>query len=142
MIRTAARLAKVYFQTHRTARRAIVGVAIALTALFSVLTAPMAQATIGRYVTTIVTWGPYNCIWMTGTGGTVQDCNGGYDSATNFVAVGSLTGVDPSIGENSWVNCRLIDARTGQLLWADGGTKGDGHDINCLRTLNTGSVNA
>lgn len=58
----------------------------------------------------------------------------GFTSASYFAPAGTLVGLDPEIGANDWVGCRITDA-DGAEIWSDYGTKGDGHDINCLREV-------
>lgn len=109
---------------------------------------PHANATEGAYVENRIAWGPSPCVVVNEPDpGTWRNsllthtvCGGGYASSNYFVPVGSLFGIDPVMGDNQFISCTVTDTRTGLALYTDFGTKGDGHDINCLRTLTSGSV--
>jgi hypothetical protein len=114
-------------------------IAVAVVALILGL-CPQAQASIGERITVHTDWGPYSCITLNDPSGTHTACGGSAD-AHYYANAGEWVGVDPVIGPNSWVSC-YIAGPDNVAFFSDFGTAGDGHDINCLGTLNLGAGNS
>jgi len=118
-------------------RTAIVGLLGAMSLAF----APAALAgptgglyTIGGDISILITWGPGDCIQLNWPTASEPLCNGAhaYVGHQYNVLPGQVIGVDPDISGNQFVSCSIMDDATGQIVWRDSGTLGDGHDINCL----------
>lgn len=112
-----------------------------------VLAAPV-HASIGRYVTETVSWSPAACIAIhepnPATNRTTVydtlDCGvNGFTSVSFFAPVNTYAGIDPVMGTNEFISCSLSDSQTGQVYATDRGYAGDGHDINCLRKVDSGN---
>ena len=111
-----------------------------------VVSAAPAQAQLGAWITSTVTWTGKNCIDVNYPHldnryyldrGTI--C-GGVTRVTYWAAVGQYVGADPIMGPASSVSCSLqID---GWQDNADSAVAHDGHDANCLRQLNVRSVSS
>lgn len=108
------------------------------TATLSPLIAPAAASpssyTIGGNVTIVVRWGPASCIQLNWPTASQAVCNPNrvLVSRQYNVKPGQLIGVDPVISGNTYATCTIFDDATGALITQDGGTLGDGYDINCL----------
>lgn len=112
-----------------------------------VLSAP-AHAMVGRYVTETVSWSPQTCVSIhepdPNTNRTTVfdglDCGpGGFTTVSFFAPVNTYAGIDPVMGSNVFISCSLSDSQTGATYAVDRGYSGDGHDINCLRKVDSGN---
>lgn len=107
-----------------------------------------ADAATGRYITARVAWGPMQCVELhepSAASGrtenvTTIDCDGGFTEVRYFAPLGTQIGIDPVMGNNTFISCTVTDTRTGENIWSDYGTAGDGHDVNCNRTLTSATV--
>lgn len=115
-------------------------------------TAPQANAYREVMVTTKVYWGNTVCVdfegprtgspYLTGTNTAcfygAADSNGRWAQWFDYAISGQYTGINPIMGANQWIRCEVwIDAGYGpRLEWTDHADRGDGHDVNCLRTVN------
>lgn len=110
---------------------------------------PSAHAVPGRWVTETVSWSPAPCVILnepdptTGrtTTQTGPDCDyGGFTIVRFFAPLGTLAGIDPVMGANTFISCSLADTVTGEVFVTDHGFAGDGHDVTCLRRVDSVSV--
>lgn len=106
----------------------------ALCPLTANATPPSRSYTIGGDVTIVVHWGPASCIQLNWPTASQAVCNptGVFVARQYNVRPGQLIGVDPVISGNTFASCGIIDEVTGNVIEQDGGTLGDGYDINCL----------
>jgi hypothetical protein len=90
--------------------------------------------TIGGNVSIMTTWGPADCIQLNWPTTSQPICNAShmYVGHQYNVLPGQVIGVDPDISGNAFVACNILDVDTGNIVYEDSGTLGDGHDINCL----------
>lgn len=122
----------------RKSIKATIAGTIAATAIVGTIAAASpAEASYWRYATTTVQWGGSSCI-------NVQAANEyglrtlcGYGNSWDLDErpyVGQGFGMDPIMGNASWVACYVY--LDGQLVYSDSAYAGDGHDANCNRSLN------
>jgi hypothetical protein len=101
--------------------------------------APPAQAEMGAWITSTVTWTGRDCI-----GVSYPDVEnryftdytticGGVSRVTYWATVGQYVGADPAMGPASSVSCSL--QINGWIDNADSAIAHDGHDANCMRVL-------
>ena len=124
-------------------KAALVGGAAAAAIAATVGVASPAQAYSGyAYAHTVVTWGGTNCIEHSGaSNGNPYVLGYGHTCMYSHAAAwdearssGQLIGVDPIMGNADWISCTItVD---GRFSYSDYASRGDGTDVNCLRTVN------
>jgi hypothetical protein len=90
--------------------------------------------TIGGDVAIMITWRPADCIHLNWPTASEPICKTShtYVGHQYHVLPGQVIGVDPDISGNEFAACNVLDISTGNIIWQDSGTLGDGHDITCL----------
>lgn len=108
--------------------------------------APRAGAYQTVYAVTRVEWAGSPCVQVYGAsvgnpyliGSPVWQCdsNGSPHWAewTESRASGQVVGIDPEMGNNSWIKCTLWI--NGRVEYVDYATAGNGHQVSCLRYVN------
>ena len=113
-------------------KKAIAGALGAAAVAAAVSLAPSANA-YGYYVyhtSTRVQWSGAECIDMTSVYTTGYGCGGSW-VLDESVPTGADFGVDPIMGNASWISCQVIV--DGVVAYTDYASAGDGTDVNCLR---------
>jgi hypothetical protein len=97
---------------------------------------------IGGNISMLITWGPADCIHLNWPTASVPVCNPAhaYVGHQYNVLPGQVIGVDSDISGNDFVSCSIMDDTSGNIVWRDSGTLGDGHDITCLANTYGSSV--
>ena len=110
-------------------------VAVGAAAIAATVLAPSAQAQVSYDATTRILWKGAECIQLQFPGGDSGSTCGKYQSyyeMSQQVYRGQDFGVDPVMGNASWISCEIwVD---GQFAYGDRAFAGDGTDVNCLRT--------
>ena len=113
--------------------------AIAAAAVGGIALAAPAQAQMGAWITSTVTWTGKDCIGVNFPDLDNRDFTdygticGGVTRVTYWATLGQYVGADPVMGPASSVSCSLMI--NGTLDNADSAVAHDGHDANCLRIL-------
>lgn len=119
-------------------RPALAAATIAVAAALSTITAPPAAA--WSTATTTVTFGGTGCIEAVGAARrsayvlsvpTWHCSANGVLTWDEYAPAGAHIGVDPIMGDADWIACTIND---GWRTYSDFARRGDGTDVNCLRT--------
>lgn len=111
---------------------------LAVLGTLAVLLAPVSGALTQKVVVhTEVEWGPQTCLeyWTasladpTVPGSQVHCSPTGYAELNEVAYSGWIVGVDPEMGSNSWVSCKVWI--NGELEHVDFAEAGDGHEATC-----------
>jgi hypothetical protein len=106
-------------------------VAVGAAAIAATVLAPSAQAQLSWHTRSIIYWTGTSCIQMNSPGGSGTACGGSWE-VPQQVYRGQDFGVDPVMGNASWISCEIWVE--GELAYMDHAFAGDGTDVNCLRT--------
>lgn len=104
--------------------------------------APKGHAYQSVRAVTYVQWGGSPCVQIYGAsvgnpyliGSPIYECGGGQAQWVEYRSTGQVVGVDPEMGNNSWIACQLYV--NGRLEYSDSANAGDGNQVSCLRYVN------
>lgn len=95
--------------------------------LVAYVSTPKAKAS---WAEVYVSWSGTHCIDLRQATGQIITRCGGYAAFQASTGPGMTIGIDPIMGNASWIDCTFF--LDGELEWTDSAYRGDGTDVNCI----------